>query len=78
VLTKTAKSIYDERYEADDTRILIARIYPCFIKNQYFDERMLVSSPDRDTLPIWNNSQKTEEDKKRFEEKFLPQIKIGK
>jgi uncharacterized protein YeaO (DUF488 family) len=44
------KSIYDDRDESDGTRILITRIYLGFIKKQHFDERMLVLSPDRDTL----------------------------
>jgi uncharacterized protein YeaO (DUF488 family) len=73
-MSKT-KSIYDDRYESDGTRILITRIYPRFIKKQHFDERMLVLSPDRDTLRKWKHSQKTEEDWKSFEEKLLPQMK---
>ncbi|HVD08358.1 MAG TPA: hypothetical protein VNB67_07930 [Nitrososphaeraceae archaeon] len=51
------KSIYDDRDGSDDTRILITRIYPRFIKKGYFDERMLVLSPDRDTLRKWKLSQ---------------------
>ena len=51
------KSIYDDRAESDGTRILITRIYPRFIKKQHFDERMLVLSPDRDTLRKWKLSQ---------------------
>jgi uncharacterized protein YeaO (DUF488 family) len=69
------KSIYDNRDESDGSRILITRIYPRFIKKEHFDERMLVLSPDRDTLHKWKHSKKTEEDWKTFEEKFLPQMK---
>ena len=69
------KSSYDNIDGSDDTRILITRIYPRFINKEYFDERMLVLSPDRDTLRKWKHSQQSEEDWKTFEEKFLPQIK---
>jgi uncharacterized protein YeaO (DUF488 family) len=36
---------------------------------------MLVLSPDRDRLRKWKHSQKTGEDWKTFEEKFLHQMK---
>lgn len=65
------KSIYDDCYESDGT-FLITRIYPRFIKKQHFDERMLVLSPDRDTLRQWKHSQKTEEYWKTFEENYFP------
>ena len=64
--------MYVDRDESDGTRILITRIYPRFIKKQHFDVRMLVLSPDRDTLRKWKHSQKIEEYWKTFEEKFLP------
>ena len=66
------RSIYDDRHDSDGARILITRIYPRFIKKQHFDERMLVLSPDPDTLRQWKHSQKTEEDWKTLEEKLLP------
>jgi uncharacterized protein YeaO (DUF488 family) len=69
------RSIYDDRHESDGTRILITRIYPRFIKKEHFDERMLILSPDRDTLHKWKHSKKTEEHWKRFEEKLLRQMK---
>ncbi|HEX7178733.1 MAG TPA: DUF488 family protein [Nitrososphaeraceae archaeon] len=68
------KSIYDAKEESDGTRILISRYYPRFIEKSHFDERMLVLSPDRDRLLKWKHSQKTEEDWKIFEEKFLAQM----
>ena len=69
------KSIYKSKEESDGTRILITRYYPRFMKKAHFDERMLVLSPDPDTLRKWKLSKKTEEDWKRIEEKFLPQMK---
>jgi uncharacterized protein YeaO (DUF488 family) len=69
------KSIYDDKEESDGTRILITRYYPRFMKKGHFDERMLVLSPDPDTLRKWKHSKKTEGDWKRIEEKFLAQMK---
>jgi uncharacterized protein YeaO (DUF488 family) len=69
------KSIYDDWHESDGTWILITRIYPRFIKEQHFDERMLLFSPDPDTLRQWKHSQKTEEDWKNIWRKIASQMK---
>jgi uncharacterized protein YeaO (DUF488 family) len=55
------KSIVDPKEASVGTRILITRYYPRFMKKVYFDERMLILSPDRDTVPKRKHSKKTED-----------------
>jgi uncharacterized protein YeaO (DUF488 family) len=55
------KSIFDPKETSVGTRILITRYYPRFMKKAHLDERMLVLSPDRDTLLKRKHSKKTKE-----------------
>jgi uncharacterized protein YeaO (DUF488 family) len=67
------KSIYDHKEDSDGTRILITvGDPPTWLK---YDEWKQELGPDWDTLMKWKYSKKTEEDWKRYEEKFLPQMK---
>jgi len=55
------KSIVDRKQASVGTRILITWYYPRFMKKAHLDERILVLSPDRDTLLKRKHSKKTEE-----------------
>ena len=69
------KYIYTPKETSDGTRILIARKWPRGMRKEHFHEWYKELSPEEDTLKIWLDSKKTEEDWKKYLSKFFLQMK---